>query len=170
MFKLFALVLCLAVVTATTVDAVTQDEVDQILQGLNDALNVTADATLDKCADVPLGKDIHALAVLLNSSNPNPLALVSSVLALYNDFNGLKANCPEVAQVYEQYFSKFTSSAESDPSKTLLEVGKNLLAHFTQVNQDATTLLQDFGAGDFYNVGAEFGDIVALGLGDFIDA
>ena len=168
MFKFLAIALCIVLVAATDVDAVTPSEVDQIVQGLNDALNVTSDATLDNCADVPLAKDVHALAVLLNSSNPNPFALVSAVLALYNDYKGVKANCPEVAQVYEQYFGTFTSSVKSEPSKTLLKVAENLLTHLTQVNQDADTLLQDFGAGDFYNVGAEFGDILALGLEGYI--
>lgn len=140
----------------------------ELLEGFNAQLNVENAADLDKCADIPLIHDINKTIHDLNTSNPNPIALVADVVALFGDYSSIKASCPEVAQSYEEYFSNFTQSMHQDPSQTFQTLYNNVLDNFDSIQQDIADYADDFKAENYYQAGEDFGKIVQVALEGFI--
>jgi len=98
----------------------------------------------------------------------DPLVLVADVMALYSDFNGLKANCPGTATAYKKFFSKLVAAFKTDPTTTLLAIMGNIIGSFADIQSDLLKATQDFGAKNYYAAGQDIGTVVQLALKGFI--
>jgi len=126
------------------------------------------DQDFDKCAGVPLIPDINKTFHDINGSTPNPLALVADVMALYSDYTRIKTSCPLLYQAYRQYFSGFASAVNKDLTKTLNNVFQNVMANFTQVEEDALQAIEDFKDENYYNAGEDVGKVVGVALAGYL--
>ena len=141
----------------------------ELLQGFNDYLNIDNDANLDNCTDIPLIHDLNKTLHDANATIPNPIAIVADVYAVYNDYHKIETNCPEVAGVYDKFFSKFNESIHDDPKQTLTRVYKNIAANLTGVRIEASQSAEELKVGEYYQAGGNFAQLVSILLDGYLD-
>ena len=138
------------------------------LSGFNDELKIANGQDLDKCVSIPLLKDINKTLTDLNQTKPNYLELVADVLALYADFQNIKKTCPQVASVYEAYFSNFTKEAQANPPKTFIHIVENVAYDAQNFSHHVKTAQVDYEKGNYYSSGTEVADCAKIALKGYI--
>jgi len=140
----------------------------QLLEGFNDYFHIQNATDFEKCANVPFLKDLNKTLTDLNASRPNPIALVADVIALYGDYNKIKASCPQVAAIYQTFFSNFTEAAKEDPKTTVVKVISNVAGH----QADFRTLIaqgsSQYQEGQYYQAGQTLGNVTSIVLDGYI--
>ena len=168
---MFKLALFCIIITLSSASVVVRDDpsdLADLLNGFNDYLNIDSQADLDKCADIPLIEDINKTLFDLNATIPNPVALVKDVYDIYHDYQAIRENCPEVAEVYDKYFSNLNQSIHDDPKKVAEKVYDNLKANLTGVAEDASAAAEDIKSEQYYNAGTSLGELTAVLLAGYL--
>ena len=140
----------------------------QVIEGFNDYFHIENDTDIDNCADIPLIRDLNKTFTDLNASKPNPIALVSDVIALYNDYHKIKNTCPQVAASLETFFGNFTTACRQEPKKTAEKVGLNIAGHAVEFRALIKQFLEDYNSAKYYQTGQDIGNITSIMLAGYI--